>query len=119
MTDWERDARVSAAVEALRDTFGRAEIVHTGGNCWVIEVPVEGLGSFTVGDESGPLGETGHGFGAELRDTGGEWVKSVMRCADSDPDVLVDALRAYLRDGTRAGLTQADAPCERRGEHHA
>lgn len=110
---------VTEAVAALQAAFGTAYVEHTGGGCFSVYVPIEGLGFLSVGDIDGPLGENNRGWGVELIETDGEYGGPVCNVPDRSVPKLVEALRAFLRDGTRTGLTRRDLLCMRRDRHHA
>jgi hypothetical protein len=110
---------VGDAVAALREAFGNAYVEHTGGGCFSIYVPIEGLGFLSVGDIDGPLGGSNHGWSVELVYTDGEYGGPVCNVPDRSVPKLVEALRAFVRDGTRTGLTRHDLLCLRRDQHHA
>ncbi|TDB91198.1 hypothetical protein E1264_02590 [Actinomadura sp. KC216] len=110
---------VDEAVAALRKAFGTAYVEHTGGGCFSIYVPIEGMGVLSVGDMHGPLGDSNHGWGVELIDPDGDYAGPVCNVPDRSVPKLVEVLRASLRDGTRTGLTHHDLVCMRRDQHHA
>jgi hypothetical protein len=109
---------VNDATTALREAFGHASVEdHLRSFC--ILVPIEALGILTVGDIDGPLGESNRGWGVERYRPDGEYVGPVCKVPDRSVPDLVAALRAFVRDGTRVGLTHSDLVCIRRDEHQA
>lgn len=114
------DQEVYAAVDALRDRFGTAYLENTGGGCFVIWTPIEGLGVITIGDWDGPLSADGTGFTAVLRGVGQEDAeRTVIRLHERDHGLLLRRLADFLLTGRRVGLTWSDLVCERRDRHHA
>jgi hypothetical protein len=109
---------VEDAVAALHKAFGNAYMEHTGSGCFSIYVPIEGLGFLSVGDIDGPLGESNRGWGVELIGTDGEYGGQVCNVPDRSVPKLVEALRAFLHDGTRTGMTRHDLLILRRDRHH-
>lgn len=110
---------VDEAVAALREAFGLAYIEHTGGDCFSIYVPIEGMGVLSVGDMHGPLGDSNQGWGAELIGPDGEYQGQVCNVPDRSVPKLVEALRAFLRYGTRTGVIDHDLLYMRRDQHHS
>ncbi|HEX9356996.1 MAG TPA: hypothetical protein VF933_24670 [Streptosporangiaceae bacterium] len=110
---------VNDAITALRQEFLTAYVEHTGGGCFSIYVPIEGLGFLSIGDIDGPLGTSNQGWSVELTEPDGEYGGPVCNVPDRSVPKLVEALRAFVRDGTRTGLTRHDLLCMRRDRHHA
>ena len=110
---------VNDAVAALQKAFGNAYVAHTGGGCFSIYVPIVGLGVLSVGDIDGPLGESNRGWSAELIYADGEYEGHVCNVPDRSVPKLVEALRAFVGDGTRTGLTRHDLLILRRDQHHS
>jgi hypothetical protein len=106
---------VDNALYALRETFGHASVEDVGG--FVIQIPIEGRGTIHVGDMDGPLGESGNGWSAELMDPNGEPCGLICKIPDRSVRNLVDALRAFVRNGTRTGLKRRDWAHIRSDEH--
>lgn len=90
-----------------------------GGVCFCIYVPIEGLGFLSVGVMDGPLGGSNQGWSVELIYTEGEYGGPVCNVPNRSIPKLVEAVRAFVRDGTHTGLTRHDLLCLCRDQHHA
>lgn len=91
---------VDEAVAALTEQFGNAEVIHTGGPCYSIQVVLEGIGLLWVGDINGPLGESNTGWAAVLNNVNWEYIGPVCEVPDRSVSKLVAGIRAFLRNAT-------------------
>ncbi|MEV4116306.1 hypothetical protein [Nonomuraea sp. NPDC049695] len=90
-----------------------------GADDHLIVVPIEGIGTLTVGDQDGPLTcdlDDCRGFSVALQDNDEHFVGVVYSSPTRDVDALIEWLSTYLNQRTTPGHAEPDGAGHERTE---